>query len=225
MKTAIEAHRSAKPNCMGTLFWQLNDCWPVTSWSSVDYYGRWKAFQYQAKRSFNPILVDITENEVNYEVRVINDELIPHHITLVEEVMDFNGNYIDGYNVEFDIKANSNEVLSATPKENYSAKNLRQMVISVTCTTATGKISKGLYYFVKPKELQLTKPNIQVTKLDELTYEITSDVLAKNVFLSSEEAAFFSDNYFDLLPNQKVIVKVSKPVKSIKIKSLFDTLK
>jgi beta-mannosidase len=225
MKTAIDAHRRAKPNCMGTLFWQLNDCWPVTSWSSVDYYGRWKAFQYQAKRSFNPILVDITENEVNYEVRVINDELIPHHITLVEEVMDFNGNYIDGYNVEFDIKANSNEVLSATPKENYSAKNLRQMVISVTCTTATGKISKGLYYFVKPKELQLTKPNIQVTKLDELTYEITSDVLAKNVFLSSEEAAFFSDNYFDLLPNQKVIVKVSKPVKSIKIKSLFDTLK
>jgi len=225
MKTAIDAHRRAKPNCMGTLFWQLNDCWPVTSWSSVDYYGRWKAFQYQAKRSFNPILVDITENEVNYKVRVINDELIPHHITLVEEVMDFNGNYIDGYNVEFDIKANSNEVLSATPKENYSAKNLRQMVISVTCTTATGKISKGLYYFVKPKELQLTKPNIQVTKLDELTYEITSDVLAKNVFLSSEEAAFFSDNYFDLLPNQKVIVKVSKPVKSIKIKSLFDTLK
>lgn len=225
MKTAIEAHRGAKPNSMGTLFWQLNDCWPVTSWSSVDYYGRWKAFQYQAKRSFNPVLVAIAENEVNYEVRVINDEPMPHYITLVEEVMDFNGNYIDGYNVEFDIKANSNEALSATPKENYSTKNLRQMVISVTCTTATGKTSRALYYFAKPKDLQLTKPNIQISKIDDLTYEITSDVLAKNVFLSSEEATFFSDNYFDVLPNQKVVVKVTKPVKAIKVKSLFDTLK
>lgn len=225
MKTAIEAHRRAKPNCMGTLFWQLNDCWPVTSWSSVDYYGRWKAFQYEAKRSFNPILVDITANEVNYEVRVINDEPKPHHITLLEEVMDFNGNPIDGYELEFDIEANSNEVLSATPKENYSTKNLRQMVISVTCTTATGKKSKGLYYFVKPKDLQLTKPNIQISKIDELTYEISTDVLAKNIFLSAEEDTFFSDNYFDLLPKGKIVVKVTKPVSKIKVKSLFDTLK
>lgn len=225
MKTAIEAHRRAKPNCMGTLFWQLNDCWPVTSWSSVDYYGRWKAFQYEAKRSFNPILVDITANEVNYEVRVINDEPIPHHITLVEEVMDFNGNPIDGYEVEFDIEANSNEVLSATPKENYRAKNLRQMVISVTCTTATGKTSKGLYYFVKPKDLQLTKPNIQISKIDDFTYEITSDVLAKNVYLSSEEDTFFSDNYFDILPRQKVTIKLTKPVKAIRVTSLFEVMK
>ncbi|MGL2965011.1 beta-mannosidase [Flavobacterium sp. XGLA_31] len=222
MKTAIEAHRRAKPNCMGTLFWQLNDCWPVTSWSSVDYYGRWKAFQYEAKRSFNPILVDIAENEVNYEVRVINDEPIPHHITLVEEVMDFNGNYMDGYEVEFTIEANSNVVLSATPKDNYSTKNLHQMVMSVTCTTATGKTSRALYYFVKPKELQLTKPNIQITKTDELTYEITSDVLAKNVFLSAVEDTFFSDNFFDVLPHQKVVVKVSNPVSKIAAKSLFD---
>lgn len=225
MKTAIEAHRRAKPNCMGTLFWQLNDCWPVTSWSSVDYYGRWKAFQYEAKRSFNPILVDITANEVNYEVRVINDEPIPHHITLVEEVMDFNGNPIDGYEVEFDIEANSNEVLSATPKENYRAKNLRQMLISVTCTTATGKTSKGLYYFVKPKDLQLTKPNIQISKIDDFTYEITSDVLAKNVYLSSEEDTFFSDNYFDILPRQKVTIKLTKPVKAIRVTSLFEVMK
>ncbi|MBA4134600.1 MAG: beta-mannosidase [Flavobacterium sp.] len=225
MKTAIEAHRRAKPNCMGTLFWQLNDCWPVTSWSSVDYYGRWKAFQYEAKRSFNPILVDITANEVNYEVRVINDEPIPHHITLVEEVMDFNGNPIDGYEVEFDIEANSNEVLSATPKENYRAKNLRQMVISVTCTTATGKTSKGLYYFVKTKDLQLTKPNIQISKIDDFTYEITSDVLAKNVYLSSEEDTFFSDNYFDILPRQKVTIKLTKPVKAIRVTSLFEVMK
>jgi beta-mannosidase len=210
---------------MGTLFWQLNDCWPVTSWSSVDYYGRWKALQYQLKHSFNSVLVAVAENEVNYEVSVINDEPIPHHITLLEEVMDFNGNYIDGYEVEFTIKANSNEVLSATPKDNYSTKNLRQMVLSVTCKTDSGKTSRALYYFVKPKDLQLTKPNIQISKIDDLTYEITSDVLAKNVFLSAEEVTFFSDNYFDILPGQKMQIKLSKPVKAITVKSLFDVMK
>ena len=88
-----------------------------------------------------------------------------------------------------------------------------------------GKKTKALYYFVKPKDLQLTQPNLQYAKIDELTYEITTDVLAKNVFLFSEEDAFFSDNYFDILPGQKVIITLSKPVKSIKMKSLFDTLK
>ncbi|UUZ86276.1 hypothetical protein LJK88_24420 [Paenibacillus sp. P26] len=59
MKTAIEAHRRRKPFCMGSLYWQMNDCWPVASWAGMDYYGRWKALQYYAKRSFSDILLSI----------------------------------------------------------------------------------------------------------------------------------------------------------------------
>lgn len=54
IRMAIEAHRRAMPYCMGTLFWQIDDCWPVASWSSMDYYGRWKAMQYMAKKPLNP---------------------------------------------------------------------------------------------------------------------------------------------------------------------------
>ncbi|KAA2292651.1 glycoside hydrolase family 2 protein, partial [Clostridioides difficile] len=59
MKTAIEAHRRRKPFCMGTLYWQMNDCWPVASWAGMDYLGRWKALQYYAKRSFSDVLVSV----------------------------------------------------------------------------------------------------------------------------------------------------------------------
>ena len=75
--------------------------------------------------------------------------------------------------------------------------DLAKAVLSVSFASEK-KSANSLYYFVKPKDLQLTKPNIQISKIDELTYEISTDVLAKNVFLSAEEDAFFSDNYFDM---------------------------
>ena len=72
--------------------------------------------------------------------------------------------------------------------------------------------------------MQLSRPEIQIKKIDELTIEVTSNVLAKNVYLSAIKT-FFSDNYFDLLPNEKVIIKLSNPVENIEVQSLFDSMK
>ncbi|WP_445724328.1 glycoside hydrolase family 2 protein, partial [Flavobacterium sp.] len=80
------------------------------------------------------------------------------------------------------------------------------------------------FFFEKPKNLKLSKPNIKIRTIDDVTIEISSDVLAKDVFLSSENDVFFEDNYFDLLPNEKRIIKLSKEPKEIKVKTLFDTL-
>ena len=57
IRTAIEAHRRNKNQCMGSLYWQLNDCWPGASWSSIDYYGKWKALHYNIKKAFSPVIV------------------------------------------------------------------------------------------------------------------------------------------------------------------------
>jgi beta-mannosidase len=225
MKTAIEAHRRAKPNCMGTLYWQLNDCWPVTSWSSVDYFGNWKALHYQVKKSFEPLLVSITENELNYEIYVISDELQSDEIRFKIELLDFRGKQIEIDEVDFEIEGNSSEVLVALPRENYFDNNLNEVFLSVSYSMKSGITGKSLYYFVKPKDLKLTKPIIKINKIDDATIEVSSDVLAKNVYLSSDENIFFSDNYFDVLPNEKVIVKLSKPVKNVVVKSLYDILK
>lgn len=224
MKIAIEAHRTAKPDCMGTLFWQLNDCWPVTSWSSVDYYGRWKAFQYQAKRSFENVLISVKENEAQYDVVITNDDFKPYDSGLDLKLFDFSGKLL--WDAAAAVVLPENSALShfEIPKKEFDGFDLNKAVLVVSIT-AKDIIASSNYYFAIPKDLQLTKPNIQISKIDDLTYEITSDVLAKNVFLSSEEATFFSDNYFDVLPNRKVVIKVTQPVNSIQVKSLFDTLK
>lgn len=223
MKTAIEAHRRAKPYCMGTLFWQLNDCWPVTSWSSLDYYGRWKALQYQVKKSFDNCLVSIVEEKSTYKIYIVNDDLNQFEAQFNIKLIDFNGKVLWDAVTSGVISGNSNKVYYEIPKKKFSKFNLNKAVLSFTISSEIKGIEE-LHYFVKPKDLQLTTPNIQIKRIDALTYEISSDVLAKNVYLSSEQETFFSDNYFDILPNQKIEIKLSKPVQNIKTKSLFDTL-
>ena len=78
------------------------------------------------------------------------------------------------------------------------------------------------FYFLKPKALALEKPTIAIKKIDDLTIEVTTDVLAKNVYFSTEGNNHISDKYFDILPNQVYRINLSKPSKEIIIKSLFD---
>jgi beta-mannosidase len=218
MKTAIEAHRRAKPYCMGTLYWQLNDCWPVTSWSSLDYYGNWKAFHYQAKRSFENLLLSVAEENDKYSVFLVNDDFENFSRKLELELFSFDGKSLWKTSKEIKVEENSSTNVHEILKEDLKLFDLQQTVLKVKLNNVQSQ-----YFFVKPKDLKLQKPNIQIRNIDEVTIEISTDVLAKNVFLSSENKAFFEDNYFDLLPNEKRVIKLSRPVQNIKIKSLFDT--
>jgi beta-mannosidase len=219
MKTAIEAHRRAKPYCMGTLFWQLNDCWPVTSWSSVDYYGNWKAFQYQAKRSFENVLISVNEEENQYKVYIVNDELNAIKEKLELRLIDFKERLLWEKIIEVKVEPNSSKVYFQMDKKELEKFNLKQIVLNLKFNTV-----KTNYFFEKPKDLLLEKPTIQIKKIDKTTIEVSTNVLAKNVFLF-QEGTFFDDNYFDLLPNEKRILKLSKPAKDVKVISLFDTMK
>ncbi|HSD13046.1 MAG TPA: glycoside hydrolase family 2 protein [Flavobacterium sp.] len=223
MKTAIEAHRRAKPYCMGTLYWQLNDCWPVTSWSSVDYFGNWKAFHYQAKRSFEQVLISVAEEDNQYKVYVINDELKPKKGKLQLEVVDFKGKNLWYSSLEVMIEANTSKAYYSIAKKEFENFNPKQIVFSVKLSTVDAVVNSALYYFDKPKELQLYKPKITITHLTDDTIEVTTDVLAKNVFLFSDKG-HFSDNYFDLLPNEKRVIKITNSIKNSTVKTLFDTL-
>lgn len=223
MKIAIEAHRRAKPYCMGTLYWQLNDCWPVTSWSSFDYYGNWKALHYQVKESYNNVLLSVVEEIGKYNVYVVNDDLKSYEGELKLELISFDGKTIWSTSKIKKSKANSSEILAEIPITDFSSFHLKQMVLKTTFTSENLSRTNH-YFFVKPKELILKKPNIQFKKIDAHTIEVTTDVLAKNVFLSAE-GIYFEANYFDLLPNERRVIKLSKNISEIKIKSLFDTLK
>lgn len=219
MKTAIEAHRRAKPYCMGTLFWQLNDCWPVTSWSSVDYFGNWKAFHYQAKRSLENILISINEEENIYKVYIVNDNLTSEKGKLEIQLIDFSGKNLWNTNSEINVEANSSMSYFEIDKKEFEKFNLKEAVLNLKFNEAVSN-----FYFVKPKDLELKTPTISIKVLNETTIQISTNKLAKNVFLSQEETSF-NENYFDLLPNEKRIITISKPAINVKVTSLFDTMK
>lgn len=223
MKTAIEAHRQAKPYCMGTLYWQLNDCWAVTSWSSVDYYGSWKASHYQVKKSYENVILSVEKKDELLNIYCVNDS-IAFQGNLAIQLIDFNGKKLWEKLVSKKIKENSSEIVSTISLIDFKEISLNKCVLKIELI-AKNKSFKTLYYFVKPKELQLEKPTIKIKTINKNTIEVTTNVLAKNVFIYTDDETHFSDNYFDLLPTEKKIIKHNATNKSFFVKTLYEVLK
>ncbi|AKK73644.1 beta-mannosidase [Chryseobacterium gallinarum] len=222
MQIAIEAHRRSRPYNMGTLYWQLNDCWPVVSWSSIDYLGNWKAFHYQAKRSFEPVLLSVSETAENYDIYCINDLLTDVEVNSKVELVDFEGRVLWSVVATESLLANSGKKYLEIKKETFSKFDLSKAVLKVTVGNGSLQ-SEKLFFFSKPKDLKLSKPSIRIKKISQTEIEISTDVLAKDVYLMGD--THFSDNFFDLLPNTSKKISLSKPLEKVEVMSLWDTLK
>ncbi|AZA50907.1 glycoside hydrolase family 2 protein [Chryseobacterium carnipullorum] len=226
MRIAVEAHRRAKPFNMGTLYWQLNDCWPVVSWSSIDYSGNWKALQYQMKRSFEQQVILTEEKEGMLNFYAVNDGLNDvNRVSLKIEVLNFEGKVLK------EIRGVSKEqtlgsILKFDPVEiknvlNESDRNT--IFLQLTLKDNGGKvIAANQHFFARPKDLQLSKPAIKMKRVAADEIEISTDVLAKDVYLMGD--THYSDNFFDLLPNTSKKIKLSKPLQNIEVMSLWDTM-
>lgn len=221
MQIAIEAHRRAKPYNMGTLYWQLNDCWPVVSWSSIDYLGNWKAFHYQAKRSFEPILVSIAETEKSYDVYLISDLLKELKAETKFELIDFKGKILWKSNQSDNVKANVSKKIRSIIKSELGQFDLFATVLKVSSEKDT-KFEK-LFFFSKPKDLKLLQPDIKIRKISPTEIEISTDTLAKDIYLIGD--THFSDNFFDLLPGTSKRITLSKPLENIEVMSLWEVIK
>jgi len=220
MKTAIEAHRRNMPYCMGTLFWQFNDCWPVTSWSALDYLGNKKAFYYQTQKSFESFLVHVYQNNTAIEIYTINDYPTNKSGKMDMKIFDFQGEKLWQETVLVTANLNSSTIQKKIEESFINQFNAKEIVMQIVFTTDE-KVYETLHYFVKPKDLILIKPTIQINQIDKNTIELISDVVALNVYLQ-EEGITFDTNYFDLLPNQKKRVKTSDYVTNLKIKTLYE---
>lgn len=222
MKIAIEAHRLAKPYCMGSLYWQLNDCWPVTAWSTLDYYGNWKASHYQVKESFSPILLAVTENADGYSIIGSNDNLELKEGIVTAKLIDFSGKELWTASKEcvLDVERNTT-CMQIFYKE--LPKFVKEKTVLQIEFTSNQKKSVAHHYFVKPKELKLEKPNIEIKIVGETLIELKTNTVVKNVYLQAKDA-FFEENYFDLLPGIPKIIKTEKPTQETKVLSLFDVM-
>ncbi|WP_375180840.1 glycoside hydrolase family 2 protein [Chryseobacterium sp.] len=226
MQIAIEAHRRAKPYNMGTLYWQLNDCWPVVSWSSIDYSGNWKALHYQVKRSFENQVILMAEKEGILTFYAINDQTRKFDDVFVEiEIVNFQGKVLD----EITTVPNGKTLEEIVPFDPIEIQNLvsdsnrNETFLKLTLKDTNGKIiAESNYFFAKPKDLKLTKPALKIRKISATEIEISTDVLAKDVYLMGD--THFSDNFFDLLPKTAKRIILSKPLEKIEVMSLFDTM-
>jgi beta-mannosidase len=199
----IEAQRRAKPYNMGTLYWQLNDCWPVTSWSSIDYFGNWKALHYKAKKSFENVLVSSKFENNTFKTWIINDELNAIKGTLVFEILDFKGRKLHQFSKVVTLKSNTSDLVN-TIDFSVLGINYSQVVV----VSKIGEY-RSLDYLVRPKDLKLPQEDIQQNIIrtdDGFSILLSSRTLQKDVFLYSENKGHFSDNFFDLLPNESRVI-------------------
>jgi beta-mannosidase len=229
IKIGAEHLRRIKPHNMGSLFWQLNDCWPVASWSSIDYTGRWKALQYYSRRFYSDILVSPHEENGNIQIFVVSDRLQPVGAQLSLSLLDFAGNKLWGKQDDIEIAALSSRPYSIVPIDKLLAGKDPKGVFLFAEVLVGGKtVSSNEYFFQPYKTLSLPRPQIEtdvVAVRGGFKITLSADKFARAVYLSSPNyAGFFADNYFDLIPGRKVEV-VFRPGVATGLGAFRDQLK
>jgi len=226
IRFAMEGHRRAMPYCMGSLYWQLNDCWPVASWSSTDYYQKWKALQYYVRKGFEPVLISTYQDNLKLKVGIVNDRLENIKGQLILKMLDFDGRVIWEKASLVEIPPNSSkDYFNENKYEFLYRKNTRNLLFYAELIEKDSIIANNIFFFRPFKELTIPEPDIEweVLKTDKgFDIELETDKLAKNVYLQIEnEEGLFSDNYFDMLPKTQATVSLNTGISENKLKEVF----
>lgn len=220
---------------MGSVIWQLNDCWPVASWSSIDYYGRWKALHYYAKRFFAPVLLsceeegiltqDTNPNAEPYEVlksvrfNVSNETMQDRNVTVEWQLRDATGMIKESKETAVYVPALSAVWLD---KVQLPQAELYSDHVSYALKEDGAIIGEGSIIFCQPKYYKFTDPQLTVrVEGDELV--VTAAAYAKDVeLLNGNEDWVLSDNYFDMEPGVRRIKILRGSADEVRVRSVFD---
>lgn len=229
MSRAIEAHRRAMPYCMGTLFWQYNDCWPVTSWSSTDFYQRPKLAQYALKDLYAHVLVSVTERNDSVLIYLVNDDTLDHDGLLGFQWMNFDGMNIRTSASPSFVKAGTSRIVAGFSKTMLLDTLAPEKGLLHVVFNYDGKVAQTNHYFAADKKLALPSDpglsyDIDPNRDADGNWVITIRTvhLAKDVYLFVDEpGASFSDNGFDLLPNEERTIRIRSALTSEALKKLL----
>ena len=213
IKTAIESHRRQMPYNMGTLFWQHNDCWPVASWASRDYYGRWKAQHYYVRKAYDDILISPVVEGGDLKVYAVSDRLENTSGQLQLQVCQFDGTVVHHWGKSVGISGNDSRVCFSAPLAKLLEGADRGTVyVRVDYTDKSGRVYHNNYCLGKQKDMDYPKVDLQTeVRSIEGGYEVmvSSDKFARAVCLSvADNESVYSDNYFDVQPKSSVQVQV-----------------
>jgi beta-mannosidase len=209
IKIGAEHFRRLRPETMGSIFWQLNDCWPVASWSSIDYYGHWKALQYYARRFYAPILVSPHVENGLLKVYVVSDKTAAQAATLRVRLMDFSGKVLLEDTRNVDVAPLASKVYLEWPLKKLAdagGADTSRVFVVADVASEHNQLSHNLVYLAPTKEVHLKPAALKIETSGangRYKIRISSPVLARSVYLSAGNLDVkLSDNYFDLLPGE-----------------------
>ncbi len=234
IKYGVEHFRRNRGRCMGAIYWQLNDIWPTASWASIDYYGRKKALHFYAKKFFAPITVSCEEiGETTHRQSVV-DEPTPveastkfcvKNETLQDIECELNYSLCDNYGKV--VKSFSKKVavskMSTTwlDKDDFSEYDFLTHYVKYELIHKGENVANGTVLFTAPKHFKFIKPSIQYKIEGDKVY-ITSDVLAKSLYVYSDDEVQLSDNYFDINDETVELTVLKGNPSSLKFMSVYD---
>jgi len=234
IRYGVEHWRRNKNRVSGTLYWQLNDCWPVASWASLDYFGRWKALHYAAKRFYAPVLLSIQDEGQRMDVHLTSDLPLPWSGLVRWQLVTLSGEVLQSGQQAVSLEPLAS-VKVCSQEFNLSDEQTRQVVFASELYQGDVRIASSIATFAPNKHLMLTDPGLTVElcqegRLAEIT--VSAKTLARFVELSFDGAdVIFSDNYFDVPAGWAMIIRCRLPEgwsqeqarKALKIKSLYDS--
>lgn len=230
IKIGAEHLRRERPRTMGSLYWQLNDCWPVASWASIDYYGRWKALQYYARRFYDDVLISPFLHDGKVDVYVVNDKLETFPGTIHMRLLDFSGKSLFEQTKDIQIAPQSSTIyLSADASELATKGDPHRSFLAVDLMIGGKEVSRNLLFFDVTHALDLpVSPKIatQISQ-DGKDYVLTlkSEQLARNVYFSfGDQDVQASDNYFDLLPGEQITVRLRSAANLQQLQAALKTI-
>ena len=203
VRAGVEHWRRNRGRCMGAIYWQLNDCWPVASWASIDSCGRWKALQYAAKRFFAPVLVSLEPGDSGeYRVIISNEQRTAFTGTVVLTTRNETGAILTSTEVKVSCPAMSTAVAAIVPGD--SQKKSWPVVRCVLKNSEGITVSENEAIHRLPKHFNFATPTIRSACAGN-TVTISADVFCMGVALSAGDA-IFSDNWFSLYPGESRVI-------------------
>lgn len=236
IRYGVEHWRRNRGRCMGAIIWQLNDIWPVASWASIDYYGRWKALHYAAKRFFAPVMISAEEEgelsqnpkineyhpaplEKSFRLNVCNETLRDVTGEVVWALRTPDGAIVRQNQQTLTIPAMSAKWLD---KVDCADASLTGHYVSFAFVVDDVAVSEGTCIFCAPKHFEFTDPQLTAETHGD-TIIVTSHAYAKQVWLESEDAdLLLDDNAFDMNPGTKVVRVVKGTAEKVRVRSVWD---
>lgn len=227
LKYAVEHWRSQAYDCAGVLIWQLNDCWPAISWAAIDYNLVPKACHHYLQRAFQP---DIVGYKQQYCIDYGPDTNCRGNLFVASErdgvksgvvelrVVRVDGDVLETQSFPVRLEGRGAVSLGEVALPEYRARRF-DCVAEFTLRWDDGVTARNVYTYSRPKHMRLPRPTVEVTQRGPDTLTLRTDRFAKGVYLFHPEMdVVFSDNYFDLMPGEERVVRMTRPVSASDVK-------